>query len=428
MPRPPEQGDYIVNSRTFFQENYADYPSEKRQELDDRLSRISKWPWSAEDEPELAAWIRRNEKPLAVIAEAAKRPRYFNPLVSRRKQEWSAGLMGALLPTVQQCRMVAALLASRAMLRTHEGKYDDAWQDLMTCHRLGRLMSQCRTLIESLVAMAIDRISSDAELSYLSNAKQSPEQLAGRLRDFQALPPMQGIASAIEYGERFLLLDFATNMVRHGETGLSGVETALGQRPSKKEITSKWFTRSINWDPALAQCNRFYDRCAAASRLPDYASRQAEFARISDDLKANKPDGKDLVVMHSIAGPKQRGEIIGKILVGLLAPALEKVQTASDRGEQTQRNLQLAFVLEGYQRESGHYPEKLSDLAPKHLSNIPNDLFNGRPLVYKPTANGYLLYSVGPDGKDNNGRTTDDEPRGDDIRVRMPAVEPQLLR
>jgi hypothetical protein len=36
----------------------------------------------------------------------------------------------------------------------------------------------------------------------------------------------------------------------------------------------------------------------------------------------------------------------------------------------------------------------------------------------------YLLYSVGPDGIDDEGRGKDDDPRGDDLRIRMPLSKP----
>jgi hypothetical protein len=36
---------------------------------------------------------------------------------------------------------------------------------------------------------------------------------------------------------------------------------------------------------------------------------------------------------------------------------------------------------------------------------------------------GYLLYSVGVNGKDDGGRQFDDDPPGDDLSVRMPLPE-----
>jgi hypothetical protein len=106
-------------------------------------------------------------------------------------------------------------------------------------------------------------------------------------------------------------------------------------------------------------------------------------------------------------------------------PAQRRVQEAADRGEQGQRNLYLAFALAAYQLDQGSYPKTLDALAPKYLTKIPDDLFTGKPLVYRPSEKGYLLYSFGPDGKDDEGRGTKDEPKGDDLSVRMPVPKPK---
>jgi hypothetical protein len=62
-------------------------------------------------------------------------------------------------------------------------------------------------------------------------------------------------------------------------------------------------------------------------------------------------------------------------------------------------------------------------LAPKYLKRIPSDLFSGQALIYRPNEDGYLLYSVGVNGKDEDGRGHDDEPAGDDLSVRIPLPE-----
>jgi hypothetical protein len=106
-------------------------------------------------------------------------------------------------------------------------------------------------------------------------------------------------------------------------------------------------------------------------------------------------------------------------LITLLLPAFNKVQSAADRCEQVQNNLYLAFALAAYQRDQGRYPKDLDALAPKYLKKIPNDLFSGNPLIYRPSENGYLLYSVGVNGLDEKGQSYDDDPQGDDLSVRM---------
>jgi len=100
--------------------------------------------------------------------------------------------------------------------------------------------------------------------------------------------------------------------------------------------------------------------------------------------------------------------------------AFWKITDAVDRSEQIQRNLHLAFALAAYKADHGKYPLKLDALAPKYLPQIPLDLFTGKALIYRPAANGYLLYSFGPNGQDDEGRWYDDDPPGDDPRIRLP--------
>ena len=120
-----------------------------------------------------------------------------------------------------------------------------------------------------------------------------------------------------------------------------------------------------------------------------------------------------------------RSKKFGNILVGLLIPALGKLEQASDRTEQIHRNVRVAFALAMYKNDEGRYPPKLDALAPKYLPQVPNDLFSGKELIYRPTAAGYLFYSVGVNGRDDQGRSVDDTPPGDDLPVRMPSATPK---
>ena len=81
--------------------------------------------------------------------------------------------------------------------------------------------------------------------------------------------------------------------------------------------------------------------------------------------------------------------------------------------------------MAAYRKDNGRYPAKLADLAPTYLADVPGDVFSGKELIYKPTEKGYLFYSVGQNGKDEGGHWYDDDPPGDDPRVRMPLPEPK---
>jgi hypothetical protein len=139
-------------------------------------------------------------------------------------------------------------------------------------------------------------------------------------------------------------------------------------------------------------------------------------------LKASMTEPNEFA--RRLLGAKSVGDAtatyIGDILICLMIPAVRKVQGAADRTEQTHHNLRLAFALAAHKADAGAYPKTLDALAPKYLASVPIDMFSGKALVFRPNATGYLLYSVGINGQDDQGRGYDDDPRGDDLVVRMP--------
>lgn len=76
------------------------------------------------------------------------------------------------------------------------------------------------------------------------------------------------------------------------------------------------------------------------------------------------------------------------------------------------RMARLACRLEEYRIDHGRYPEKLEELPdlPPHLDQ---EVFNEQPLHYARKGDGYLLYSVGWNQKDDGGTRSDDPAEGD---------------
>ncbi|MHB9107630.1 MAG: hypothetical protein ACYDCO_11300 [Armatimonadota bacterium] len=70
--------------------------------------------------------------------------------------------------------------------------------------------------------------------------------------------------------------------------------------------------------------------------------------------------------------------------------------------------LMVALALKAYRADHGTYPQDLRALAPAYLQQVPLDPFGGQPLRYQRSANGYRLYSVGPDNVDDGGKPSAD--------------------
>lgn len=81
----------------------------------------------------------------------------------------------------------------------------------------------------------------------------------------------------------------------------------------------------------------------------------------------------------------------------------------------------IVCALERYRIAHGSYPDSLASLVPAYAEKLPTDVFTGKPLRYQRTEDGgFLLYSVGWDGKDDGGKVvmvpkTDCEPAHQDL-------------
>lgn len=92
------------------------------------------------------------------------------------------------------------------------------------------------------------------------------------------------------------------------------------------------------------------------------------------------------------------------------------------------RTSQIAVALERYRRtHADALPPTLDALVPQYLNSIPEDPLIGQPLRFRPVPDGYVVYSVGPDGQDDGGvqlrrtpmGTTGEFPPGADMGIRV---------
>jgi hypothetical protein len=81
-----------------------------------------------------------------------------------------------------------------------------------------------------------------------------------------------------------------------------------------------------------------------------------------------------------------------------------KVTTACVRVQSLLRSGLAAVAAERFRIQNKDWPPNLQALAPKYLAEVPLDPFTGTPLLFKKQPEGLVIYSVGPDGRDDGGR------------------------
>ena len=421
MAVPPKQGDYYLDLTEYIQQRLRIATNDDAYlKVVGQQGQASYRPWKAAQYPQMVTWIEANEKPLALVVQGTKRPKYFSPLhIPQGEDEAPATMISVLLPAVQKARSFARILSARAMLHAGEGRPAEAWQDLLAVHRLARLVGQGPTLIEGLVGVAINNMAVKSDLAFVEHSRPDARLSRKYLADLAALPPLPDFADKVDLGERCMYLDVTQMLSQEGVTNLSML---TGAQNDNGGVLGKLATSVIDWDTTLRIGNGWYDRLAKIMRIEDRAQRKWELGKVEQDLKKLNEKHRGFLKGASLllGSNKVRGEAMSDILIALLLPAVARVQQAEDRAVQQDANLRIAIALAGYRTQHGNYPDSLDALTPDLLKQVPLDLFSGKPLNYSRTKDGYLLYSIGPNEKDEGGRYYDDEPRGDDPRVRMP--------
>jgi len=434
----PEKGDYFVSLEDYVKNSETvdgvEPSYERLEEVRDQLDDAMRRPWSKREFPMLADWLDANQKPLELLVEASRRPRRYDPLIAPG-ESLDGMVMTCFLPALQLHREVARALTARAMLAAGEGRIDNAWSDLLACHRFAWLSSQGATLIDALVGVAINRTACQGDEGVLQYVRLTADQAIAMRKDLQNLGPMPKMVDKVNVGERYVFLDTVGVFARERVERLNTLDSPNSKIEAVVKTLVKWGSWvAIDWDVALRMGNSWYDRMVDACHKPIRAEKRKALATIDDDLHRLAERARNLrsLPLAVLGNPRTAiSRQIGMILVTMLLPAVDAATDAEDRATMRSEVTRLGFALAAYRTDHESYPARLSDLVPKYVAEVPHDVFNAEPLHYEPRRNGYVLYSVGINGEDDKGRSYDDRDENgeyhdwDDITIRVTSKEPK---
>ncbi len=424
---PSPEGTYFLGyGRWMRQAADGTVPSDQLNAALDDQERSREAPWKRTDLPQVFDWLATNRAPLERLAMGVQRSDYFSPLIPPEDADGQAGsLIASLLPGVQVSRELARALTSRAMLNLGEGRIDEAWQDLLTTHRLGRQIGRGPTLIEQLVGIAIESIAIDGEQKWLAIAKPGAKRIAQIRKQLDRLPSMSRVVDSIDTTERTLFVDcvvrLARNQITMGELGVPN--------ESLPNILRQAVTVSVDWNSVLRTGNSSYDEMTAAMRIADRPSRTSALDAFDVKLKEQRAQATAPGTLALSIVPGLTSAIVTDAMTAtmtsLLLPAVRAASNAEDQQRQRLANLEATLALFDFHAEAGEFPESLEALVPIFADAVPGDLFSGKPLNYRRTADGFELYSVGRNETDDGGRTFGEENPGDDLVVRISLKKPK---
>jgi hypothetical protein len=362
-------------------------------------------PWRASDFPAVAAWLKQNQTPLDLAAEASRRPRFFFPLISTTEYM-------PVMSSQPRCGSVIGIghaLCTRAMLRLGEGDAEGAWEDVLAVHRLARLIGQQQTLMSSLCSYAMDEMAVESAPALACSRHVTPELHARIQKDLSALGPATSIADSIDVGERLLSLDMTICVARYGgiDGGLSGDEGV------QMSLVDRWNNTLVDWNEVLIAWNDQYDRIVSVARMPRGPGRDAATKQLEAELDAIRQRLRDpsTAVSRLVIG-SQRTKFMQSVLFTFL---IQSVHSVIDSEEVTSTQLELArlsYAMAAYRQDHGEYPASLAELTADYTTASHIDPFSGGPYVFKTESNGFVLYSVGEDKRDDGGITREEADEG----------------
>ena len=279
-----------------------------------------------------------------------------------------------------------------------EHRNAEAWRDLLAIHRLGRLVAQGPTLVEQLIGFALAGIANDGTAVLLHEGNLTKDEARKVMQDLDSLPPFSGVADSLDHMERLMYLD----MIIQFSQGNFELDRQTMKQIGMGENVVYLRHLNIDWNIALRNGNKYFDRYAAAARTSDYAARHAAFQKIYNELSQSARNVGVGTVISSALNPSVRSDAVASIFLQLFLPAADAAINAQERVNAHLELLRIGAALALFRAEHGTYPEKLDELVPAILPKLPVDFFNAKPYAYKRIGEGYLLYSFGPNGVDDD--------------------------
>jgi hypothetical protein len=384
-PLPPT-GDYFLPADEYVARIPGTGGARAASVVELRRDVVRRAPWVDADHPLVAGWLRANEKPLARLVEATRRPRFWIPLRE------GTDLWGTTAELLRVYREAAVALSARAMRKLGSNDPMRAWDDLRAADRLAALVAQGGTEWDGIIGGHMRAVAAEGIHGFATHAALSPEQARSILSDLDRPPAFPSAVDRIDGVQRSESLAWVT-AARH-----------WGAQEWKIHDVPPAAPRAADWNAVLRAVNRGFDRFVAAARAPTAAERkrllQAWEAEVQAADKKAGTSGINEALAVKVGSLSRLGRQLEGIAIG---------EAFDDLGR-------IAVALAGYRAEKRAFPATLALLAPSWLKRLPLDPLGPRPFIYARKDGGYVLYSLSLDGKPDKGAGAE---RGDDIVVRM---------
>jgi len=285
----------------------------------------------------------------------------------------------------------AQVLNQRILAEVAMGRGEEALADIVLLLKLADSPRSDPVLISLLISSSMIRIAVWGIWSGLDARVWDDEQIQEIQSMLGKTSVMAALPTALRF-ERAVVDELVVPAILRG-----GLKAFVGTLTPASQETS-WQDRV--WFETLSFV---YPR---GQLLRDLANYNLEIQRyIGDPSSLNGQDPPQPGAWDSLLSAVTR----------MALPAIRGAYRSALETEAVIRMGTIACALERYRMKNGAYPETLEALVPGQIDPLPSDPATGGGFLYKTTAFGFLMWSVGWDGRDDRGalRARRESPEGD---------------
>ncbi|MGB2820518.1 MAG: hypothetical protein WBF17_06020, partial [Phycisphaerae bacterium] len=335
------------------------------------------------NDPDLQAFLRRHEPTLRLLhAAAGKSGCYFD-------HDYANPSIEVLCPEFWQFRRAGKVLALAARSKAARGDFRGGLRDVNTMFAFAEHAGNGPFLISVLVAIGTDAMAAETLQSVLDTGRATAEDLAA-LHIEESLSYRRLFDRSLRMEEAFRLSSFAS--IGGGRASDPRAWDIIGLTPSFHPFYRVFLMRDD-----LAAHYRLSEKYRKLAALPYYQARD-RWRDLDTELRI---------------GPIA-------ILTNMLMPALNAASERVAEGDARRRVTRTALAALRYRARHGRLPERLEDLVGEFLTVVPLDPFSGKPLRWKRTDAGAIVYSIGQNAVDDGGAPLDRRKKTGDVSFRVP--------
>jgi hypothetical protein len=319
-----------------------------------------------ESQEKLKGMIEKNTRVFQFMEEASEKPCFLYG-------DWDKNLYDMGIPNAVKMINAIRLLGIDAVFKAEKGSVQKAIDQIRWGMRFVRKTMDEPLLITGLIAIANMKYLQTCLMRIINGRNIDSDTLRMIIQDLNPELWREKFVRGIQ-GERAFFLENAL-AVLEGEIDVLGFNL--------RDRIFFWIIRPATKADTL-WAMKMFDNVESASHLPFYKIK---------DLHKGISEEFDSIPWSFRLSELMFPNFSGSFLKEAILEAI--IGTG-----------QIALACKIYKNQEGHFPENIATLVPEILAEEPIDPFTGAPFIYKLQDDGFIVYSVGSNEKDDEGRAT----------------------